>query len=87
VPSSDPLQRFQDILNNIDCIERFTAGLSAQAFGENEQAVFAVQHALLIISEAGAKLGDLASPSARQFLGATFGAWEIDCDTSIQRST
>jgi uncharacterized protein with HEPN domain len=61
VPSSDPIQRFQDILDNIGRIERFTAGLNAQTFSENEQALFAVQHALLIISEAAAKLGDLAA--------------------------
>jgi uncharacterized protein with HEPN domain len=61
VPSSDPIQRFHDILDNIARIERFTAGLNVQTFRENEQALFAVQHALLIISEAAAKLGNLAS--------------------------
>jgi uncharacterized protein with HEPN domain len=61
VPSRDPLQRFQDILDNIERIERFTAGLDAQSFCGDEQVVFAVQHALLIISEAAAKLGDLAA--------------------------
>lgn len=60
MPSSDPVQRFQDILDNIARIERFFAGLDRQSFTENEQALFAVQHALLIISEAAAKLGDLA---------------------------
>jgi len=60
VPSSDPVRRFQDILDNIVRIERFTAGLNLQTFRENEQALFAVEHALLIISEAAAKLGALA---------------------------
>jgi len=60
VPSSDPLQRFQDILDNIARIERFTAGLNLQTFRENEQVLFAVEHALLIISEGAAKLGALA---------------------------
>jgi uncharacterized protein with HEPN domain len=61
VPSSDPIQRFQDNLDNIGRIERFTMGLNAQTFSENEQALFAVQHALLIISEAATKLGDPAA--------------------------
>jgi uncharacterized protein with HEPN domain len=61
VPSSDPAQRFQDIFDNIARIERFTAGLNLDTFGENEQTLFAVKHAFLIISEAAAKLGGLAS--------------------------
>jgi uncharacterized protein with HEPN domain len=60
VPSSDPVQRFQDILDNIFRIERFTAGLDFQAFHENEETLYASKHALLIISEAAVKLGDLA---------------------------
>jgi len=34
--------------------------MNASAFAQNEQVLFAVNHALLIISEAAAKLGDLA---------------------------
>jgi uncharacterized protein with HEPN domain len=60
VPSSDPIQRLQDILDNIQRINRFTADLNLQTFSENEQALFAVKHALLIVSEAAAKLGALA---------------------------
>ena len=60
VPSSDPAQRFQDILDNIARIERFTAGLTLERFIENEEKIFAVEHALLIISEAAVKLADLA---------------------------
>ena len=60
MPSSDPVRRFQDILDNIARIERFTAGLDFHAFKENEQVLFAVEHALLIISEAASKLGGLA---------------------------
>ena len=61
MPSSDPIQRFQDILDNIDRIDRFTAGLDVESFSANEQVFFAVKHALLIISEAAAKLGGLAA--------------------------
>jgi uncharacterized protein with HEPN domain len=60
VPSSDPAQRFQDILDNIARIDRFTEGLNLESFIKNEEKIVAVQHALLIISEAAAKLGDLA---------------------------
>jgi uncharacterized protein with HEPN domain len=60
VPSSDPAQRFRDILDNIDRIRRFTAGLDRESFVADEEKIFAVQHALLIISEAAAKLGALA---------------------------
>lgn len=54
------MQRFQDIADNIARIERFTRGMSLADFEANEQALFAVQHALLIISEAAQKLGPLA---------------------------
>jgi uncharacterized protein with HEPN domain len=61
VPSSEPIQRFTDIIENIDRIEQFTAGLTAQAFAANDQTIFAVKYALMVISEATAKLGDIAS--------------------------
>jgi uncharacterized protein with HEPN domain len=60
VPSSDPVQRFGDIVENIDKIGRFTAGMDREGFARNEQAILAVKYALLIISEAAVKLGDIA---------------------------
>jgi len=60
VPSDDPIQRFQDILDNIACIEEFTAGMDLDAFSRNNQALYAVKHAMLIISEAAKKLGGIA---------------------------
>lgn len=59
MPSSDSVQRFSDILENIDRIERFTAGMDFQAFATAEQTVLALKYALLTISEAAAKLGEL----------------------------
>jgi len=61
VPSSDPVQRFTDIIENIGHIERFTRGLDANTFAENDQAIFAVKYALVIISEAAIKLSDTAA--------------------------
>jgi uncharacterized protein with HEPN domain len=60
VPSSDPVQRFSDIIENIDRVERFTMGFDLQGFAANEQVVLAVKYALLIVSEAAVKLGDVA---------------------------
>jgi uncharacterized protein with HEPN domain len=61
VPSSDPIQRFGDIIENIGRIERFTAGMDCHSFAENEQTVLAVKYSLLIISEAAIKSGDFAA--------------------------
>ena len=60
MPSSDSVQRFNDIIENIERVERFTAGSDFQGFATNEQAVLAVKYALLIISEAATKLGAAA---------------------------
>jgi uncharacterized protein with HEPN domain len=61
VPSNDPARRFTDIIENIERIQRFTAGMDRHGFADNEQTVLAVKYSLLIISEAAAKLGDLAA--------------------------
>ena len=55
--SERQIRRFADILDNIARIERFTAGMDAQAFMNSEQVTFAVLHALLILSEAARHLG------------------------------
>jgi uncharacterized protein with HEPN domain len=61
VPSSDPVQRFTDIVESIDHIERFTSGLNAKTFISDEQVIFAVKYALMIISESAIRRGDAAS--------------------------
>jgi uncharacterized protein with HEPN domain len=55
---------FEDILENIARIERFTAGLDIAALDKNEQAFYAVLHALLIISESARRLGSAAETLA-----------------------
>jgi uncharacterized protein with HEPN domain len=64
VPFSDPRQAFKDILENIGRIERFTDGLDEDSFRAQEQTVFAVQYALLVISEAAIRLGEHAQQLA-----------------------
>jgi uncharacterized protein with HEPN domain len=60
VPSSDPVQRFSDIIENIKHIERFPAGMDLKGFAASEEKVLAVKYAPLTISEAATKLGDVA---------------------------
>jgi uncharacterized protein with HEPN domain len=60
VPSSDPKQRFCDIIETIERIGRFTAGMDLPGFAGNEQTVLAIKYSLLIISEAATKLDDIA---------------------------
>lgn len=57
LPSEKQIRWFEDILENIDRIKRFTAGKDFQAFLADEQSTYAVLHALLIISEAARRLG------------------------------
>jgi uncharacterized protein with HEPN domain len=60
LPFRDPHRSLKDILDNIARIERFTGGMDFIAFCEYEQAIFAVQYALLAIGEAAHRLGDRA---------------------------
>ena len=79
MPSSDPVQRFTDIVDNIDRIQQFTRGLDAATFAANDQVTFAVKYALMVISEATAKLGDIAPVYAPTFPGAKSVASAIGC--------
>lgn len=57
MPSDKRIRWFEDVLENIARIERFTAGFDFQQFVSDERSSFAVLHALLIISEAARRLG------------------------------
>ena len=58
VPSSDPVQRFEDVLSNIARIEQHTAGINdVTGFEHNELVRDAVERCLERISEAAKKLG------------------------------
>ena len=56
MPSKNPAQRLSDILENIDVIGGFTAGLDFAAFRADRKTVYAVVRALEIISEASRRL-------------------------------
>ncbi len=60
MPSKDPLQRFRDILENIDRIEGYTGGMDAGSFLADTRTYDAVERCLERISEASKKLGDEA---------------------------
>ena len=58
MPSKSPAQRLTDIVENIDAIRAFTAGMDAGAFTRDRKTVYAVTRALEIISEASRRLPD-----------------------------
>ena len=60
MPSSDPIQRFQDILENIARIEQYTDGIDLPAFMSDHKTYDAVERCLERISEASKKLGTVA---------------------------
>jgi uncharacterized protein with HEPN domain len=77
VPSSDPVQRFTDIIDNIERVEQLTKDLDAKSFAANDQIVFAVKYPLIIISEATLKLGDTAPNLRPQIPWREIrGAWQ-----------
>jgi uncharacterized protein with HEPN domain len=60
VPSEKPDRRLEDIIENAQAIQRYVGGMDVTAFEEDEKTYDAVERCLERISEAAAKLGDLA---------------------------
>jgi len=60
VPSKDPIQRFEDILQIILLIEDFTAGMNQAAFLQDPKTTNAAERCLERISEAAKKIGEAA---------------------------
>jgi uncharacterized protein with HEPN domain len=60
VPSKDPAQRLEDILENVILIEEFTAGMDFAAFVEDLKTRNAVERCMERVSEAAKKLGEAA---------------------------
>jgi len=64
MPSSDPAQRFNDIIENIRRIESHVAGITAGQFRGDALRIDATERCLARISEAATKLGDAATQYA-----------------------
>jgi len=64
VPTRGDAQLFQDMLDNIARIERYTVGYDFHRFAVDEKCQDAVQHCLLRISEAARLLGSRAEQVA-----------------------
>jgi len=56
MPSKHPAQRLRDILDNIDAIHEFAAGMEQTDFAADRRTLYAVVRALEIISEATRRL-------------------------------
>ena len=56
MPSKNSAQRLHDLVENIDAIETFTAGMDAKSFAADRKTVYAVVRALEIVSEASRRL-------------------------------
>ena len=59
--SDKPARRLEDIIENAQAIQRYVAGMDVTAFQKDQKTYDAVERCLERISEAAAKLGDLAS--------------------------
>ncbi len=57
MPSKRPLQRLHEIIEDIDLIAEYTAGMPEEKFSEDRKTVHATERCLMVISEAAIKLG------------------------------
>jgi uncharacterized protein with HEPN domain len=64
LPSEKPVRRLEDIIDNIDRIQKYTDGYSFERFAEDRKCQDAVERCLSRISEAARKLGHLAETLA-----------------------
>jgi uncharacterized protein with HEPN domain len=60
LPSDRPALRLEDIVDNGRAIQRYVAGMDLAAFEQDRKTYDAIERCLERISEAAAKLGDLA---------------------------
>jgi uncharacterized protein YutE (UPF0331/DUF86 family) len=61
LPSEKPVQHLEDIVESAQAIQRYVAGMDGPAFQKDQKTYDAVERCLERISEAAAKLGDLAA--------------------------
>ena len=60
MPSEKPVRRLEDIVENVEAIQSYVAGMDVTAFEQDRKTYDAVERCLERISEAAAKLGDVA---------------------------
>lgn len=60
MPSSDPITRYEDIIENIERIERHISDVTEEQFYRDEKTYDAVERCIERICEATVKIGDLA---------------------------
>ena len=87
MPSKDPVQRFEDILENITLIEEFTTGMNQADFTQDLKTHNAVERCLERISEAAKKLGDVAETLCPALRGRSCALSGTFCGTNTTRST
>src|SRR5208282_5937111 len=61
LPSDKPARRLEDIIENAQAIQRHVAGMDLTAFERDQKPTMRLSGAPKRISEAAAKLGDLAA--------------------------
>ena len=66
MPSTRPLQRYNDILCNVEAIGRYVAGMNEHQFLADPKTQDASMLCLLRISEAARKLGPVAEESIKR---------------------
>jgi uncharacterized protein with HEPN domain len=64
LPSERPAQRLADIVENADAVQTYVAGMDLAGFERDRKTIDAVERCLERISEAAAKLGDVAAALA-----------------------
>jgi uncharacterized protein with HEPN domain len=58
MPTDDPGQRFEDMLENVRRIQSYTSGMNQADFLQDQKTIDAVERCLERIAEAARKLGD-----------------------------
>ena len=87
MPSKDPVQRFEDILENIILIEQFTSEMDLNAFLEDLKTRNATERCMERISEAAKNWANWPRSCVRLFRGPTCALWETSCATSTTELT
>jgi hypothetical protein len=86
VPSKDPIQRFEDILDNAILILEFTKGMDVNSFLDDFKTRNATEPCLERIGEAARSWETWRRNCVRMFRGPTFARWATSCGTSTTES-